>query len=139
MAASVAVNAFGTLLKRNGITVAEITDISLPELSRDTVEVTHHESPNKWRERIKILKDAGEVSLTINYIPSNSTHNASTGVLSDFANDTTNDTWTIVFPDSAGTTWSFAGAVTKFSPKAPIDGQLSADVTIQVMGQPTLA
>lgn len=139
MAASVAVNAFGTLLKRNGTTIAEVTDISAPELSRDTAEVTHHQSPNMWRERIKILKDAGEVSMSINYIPSNSTHNAATGILADFANDTTNDTWTLVFPDTAGTTWSFAGAVTKHSSKEPIDDRITADITIQVMGQPTLA
>ncbi len=139
MAASVAVNAFGTLLKRNGTTVAEVTDISAPELSRDTAEVTHHQSPGMWRERIKILKDAGEVSLSINYIPTNSTHNAAAGMLGDFANDSTNDTWTLVFSDVAATTWSFAGAITKFSPKAPIDDRLTADITIQLMGQPTLA
>lgn len=139
MAASVAVNAFGTLLKRNGTTIAEVTDISAPELSRDTAEVTHHQSPNMWRERIKILKDAGEVSMTINYIPSNSTHNVATGLLADFGNDTTNDTWSLVFPDTAATTWSFAGALTKHSVKAPIDDRLTADITIQIMGQPTLA
>jgi predicted secreted protein len=139
MAASVAVNAFGTLLKRNGTTIAEVTNIDLPELSRDTAEVTHHQSPNMWRERIKILKDAGEVSFSINYIPTNSTQNAGTGMLADFANDTTNDTWTLVFPDSAATTWTFAGAVTKFAAKAPIDDRLTADISLQVMGQPTLA
>lgn len=139
MAASVAVNAFGTLLKRNGTTIAEVTDITPPELSRDTTEVTHHESPSKWREFIKILKDAGEVSLSINYIPTNSTHNSSTGMLADFANDSTNDTWTLVFSDSTATTWSFAGMLTKFSPKAPIDDRLTADITIKVTGVPTLA
>lgn len=139
MAASVAVNAFGTLLKRNGTTVAEVTDISPPELSRKDIETTHHQSPNMWQEFMKSLKNAGEVSLSINYIPSNSTHNAATGLLGDFANDTTIDTWTLVFPDSGATTWSFAGFITKFSSKAPVDGKLTADVTLKVNGQPTLA
>jgi len=136
---SLAVNAFGTLLKRNGTTIAEVTDITPPELSRDTADVTHHQSPGAWREFIKILKDAGEVSFTINYIPTNTTHNAATGLLSDFANNTTVDAWTLVFPDTLGTTWSFNGAVTKFSAKAPVDDRLSADITLKVMGQPTLA
>jgi len=139
MAASVAVNAFGTLLKRNGTTIAEVTDITPPELSRDTAEVTHHQSPGMWREFLKILKDAGEVSLSINYIPSNTTHNAATGLLADLANDTTIDTWTLVFPDAGATTWSFAGILTKFSAKAPIDDRLTADITLKVNGVPTLA
>lgn len=139
MATSVAVNAFGTQLKYNGTTIAEITDIGIPELSRDMIEVTHHQSPAMWRERIKGLKDAGEVSITINYIPTNSTHNSAAGLLGDLANDTTNGTYTLVFPDVAATTWSFAGAISKFSGKAPIDDRLTADITIQVMGQPTLA
>lgn len=134
-----AVNAFGTLLKRNGTTVAEVNDITPPSLSRDDIEVTHHQSPSRWREFIKGLKDAGEFSMSINYIPSNSTHNASTGLLADFANDTTIDTWTLVFPDTAATTWSFPGYVKGFSPSAPIDDKLSADVTMKVAGQPTLA
>lgn len=139
MAASVAVNAFGTLLKYNGTTIAEVTNIDGPGLSRDMIEVTHHQSPAMWRERIKGLKDAGEVSLSINYIPTNSTHNSATGLLGDLANDTTNGTYTLVFPDSAGTTWSFAGAIANFEPSAPIDDRLTADITLQVMGQPTLA
>lgn len=134
-----AVNAFGTLLKRNGTTVAEVNDITPPSLGRDEIEVTHHQSPNRWREFIKGLKDAGEFSMSINYIPTNSTHNASTGLLADFANDTTVDTWTLVFPDTALTTWSFPGFMKGFAPKAPIDDKLSADVTMKVTGQPTLA
>lgn len=134
-----AVNAFGTQLKRNGTTLAEVTDISGPELSRDNIEVTHHQSPNMWREFIKGLKDAGEFSCTINYIPTNSTHNAATGVLSDFANNTTVDTWTLVFPDTLATTWSFPGFITKFSAKEPIDDRLNADLTFKVSGAPTLA
>ena len=136
---SSAVNAFGTLLKRNGTTIAEVTDITPPELSRDNIEVTHHQSPAAWREFIKGLKDAGEVSFSINYIPTNSTHNAGTGVLADLANNTTVDTWTLVFPDTSATTWSFPGFMTKFAAKAPIDDKLAADVTLKVSGQPTLA
>lgn len=139
MAASVAVNAFGTLLKRAGVTVAEVTDINPPELGRKEIETTHHQSPGMWQEFMKGLKNAGDVTFSINYIPTNSTHNAAAGVVADFANDTTNDTWTIVFPDSGATTWTFPAFVSKFSPKAPVDGKLAADITLKVTGQPTLA
>lgn len=133
------ISAFGTLLKRNGTTIAEVTDITPPGFSRDTFELTHHQSPNMWREFGKSLKDGGEVSFSINYIPTNSTHNAATGLLGDFANNSTTDTWAIVFPDTGGTTWSFPGIVTDFSPSAPIDDKLAADVTLKISGQPTLA
>lgn len=133
------INAFGTLLKRNGVTIAEVNDITPPKIARDSIELTHHQSPNAWREFIKGLKDGGEVSMTINYIPTNSTHNAATGLISDLANNTTVDTWTLVFPDTLATTWSFPGFITAFEPKAPIDDRLTADVTIKVAGQPTLA
>ena len=139
MAATAGIAGFGTLLKRSGTTVAEVTDISGPTLSRDTIDMTHHQSPNRWREFIKNVKDGGEVTFSINYIPTNATHATGTGVLADFANDTTNDTWTLVFPDSGATTWTFPGFITKFTPKEPVDDKLSADLTIKVSGQPTLA
>lgn len=137
MAASVAVNAFGTLLKRNGTTIAEVTDLGGPKLKRDDIEVTHHQSPNAWRERIKGLKDGGEVSATINYIPTNVTQNYAAGALGDF-NTNTIDTWSIVFSDVGGTTWSFPGFISGWEVKEPIDAQLSADITITITGQPTL-
>lgn len=135
---SSALNAFGTLLKRNGTTVAEVNDISGPGLSRDNIEVTHHQSANRWREFIKGLKDGGEVTFSVNYIPTNATHNVAAGMLGDFSNETTVDTWSLVFPDTGATTWSFPGFITSWEPAEPIDDKLSADVTIKVSGQPTL-
>lgn len=131
-----ALAAFGTLLKMGGTTIAEVTAITPPGLARDAIEVTHHQSPGAWRERIKGLKDGGEVTFSINYIPTDSTHNASTGILADFATDTV-DPWSVVFPD--GTTWSFPAMVTSAAPDAPIDDKLSAEITLQICGQPTLA
>lgn len=132
------ISAFGTLLKRNGTTVAEVTDIGGPGMSREDIDMTHHQSPNRWREFAKGLKDGGEVTFTINYIPTNATHNVATGVLADFANDTTVDTWSLVFPDGGATTWSFPGFITDFEPAAPIDDKLAADITIKISGAPTL-
>lgn len=133
-----AISGFGTLLKRSGVTIAEVQDISGPGLSRDTIEVTHHQSPNRWREFIKSLKDGGEITFNINYIPTDTTHKTSTGILADFANDTTIDTWSLVFPDVGATTWTFPAFVTGFEPKEPIDDRLNADITLKVAGQPTL-
>jgi len=134
-----AVNAFGTVIQMNGTEIAEVTNVGGPKLARDTIEATHHKSEDMWREFIKGLKDGGEVSLDLNFMPFNSTHNASTGILSDFADDTTIPTWTLVFPDSAQTTWTFDAIVTGFEPSEPFDDKLTASVTLKVTGKPTLA
>lgn len=139
MPASNAIHAFGTLLKRNGTTIGEVYDISGPSLSRDNVEITHHQSPGRWREKMKSLKDAGDVTFSIQYVPTEATHRLSTGILADLNTDTgALDTWSIVFPDTGATTWSFSGFIAGFEPKEPIDDRLTADVTITVSGQPTL-
>ena len=138
--ASQAVNAFGTTISKDGNEIAEVTNIGGPKLARDTLEVTHHKSTGMWREFIKGLKDGGEVSLDLNFLPFHATHNASTtGLLADFSDDTTIAAWVLTFPDSGGTTWSFNGIVTGFEPSQPFDDKLTASVTIKVTGQPTLA
>lgn len=136
-----AVNAFGTTISKDGVEVAEVTNIGGPGLARDTLEATHHKSPNMWREFIKGLKDGGEVSMDLNFMPFNSTHNASlaNGLLADFSNDTTISNFVLTFPDSGATQWSFPGIVTGFEPSQPFDDKLTASVTIKVSGQPTLA
>lgn len=135
---TLAVNAFGTTIAMDGVTIAEVTNIGGPSLARDAIDATHHTSPGAWREFIKGLKDAGEVSLDIQYIPTSTTHNTTTtGLLSDFADNTTYSTWTLTFPDT--TVWTFPGFLTAFEPSAPIDDKLTASVTIKVSGAPTLA
>lgn len=127
---------FGVDLLRNGVSIFEVVDLGGPSLSRDAVEKTHHKSPNRWREFIKGLKDGGEISITIQYDPQNATHAYSAGLLADFANDTSNPTYSVVFPD--GTTWTLPGFVTGFEPAPELDDMFTADVTIKVAGQPTL-
>lgn len=136
---TLAVNAFGTTITKDGVEIAEVTHIGGPGLARDTLEATHHKSPAMWREFIKGLKDGGEVSLDLNFLPFNTTHNAATGILSDFNNDTTIAAWVLTFPDSGATQWAFNGIVTGFEPDEPFDDKLVASVTIKVTGQPTLA
>ena len=141
-----AIAAIGTLLKGgNGAspetftTVAEVLSVSGPSMTAETIDVTNHDSANATREFLTSFKDGGEVSFSINYIPSNATHKNATGGLLDAYVNRTLRNWQLVFPTSPTTTWSFAGLITAFSPTANIDTQLMADVTIKVSGQPTLA
>jgi predicted secreted protein len=142
---SSAVFAHGTLLKAgNGAatevftTIAEVTSIGGPGLALDPIEVTNMDSTNGWREFIGGLLDGGEVSISINYLPTNATHNASNGLINDMENRTKRNLQ-LIFSDGSSTTFSFTALVTAFEPTAPVDGALTADVTLKVTGQPTLA
>lgn len=136
---------FGTLLKvgdgggpETFTAIAEIADISGPGLSHEPVQATHMQSPGAWHEYIKGLKDGGEISLDLTYLPGHATQDASTGLLKDF-NDRILRNFQLVFPDTGTTTWSFAAFITGFEPSAPKDDRLSAAVTLKISGQPTLA
>ncbi len=140
-----ALSAFGTLLKIGDgggpeafTTIAEVTDIKGPGLSMDAVEVTSHDSPNAVKEKIAGLKEVGELTFSINYVPTAATHNATTGLIRDWKNRTKRN-FQLVFPDTGATTWSFAALVTNFQPTAPVDGKLAADVTLTPAGDATLA
>lgn len=140
-----ATTGFGTILKigdgggpENFTAIAEVHDISGPSLSRDTVETTHQQSTEKWKEFIAGLKDAGEVSFDISYLPTHATHDNTTGLLKDF-DDGTLRNFELVFPDSGATTWSFSALVTGYEPTAPKEDKLTAAITLKVSGKPTLA
>jgi predicted secreted protein len=138
-----AIPAFGTKLKRgDGGTpetftdVAEVTDLSGPEMSAEEADVTTHAtgSASPWREIIPTLLDAGEVSLSLSFLPGTAGHKA---LLSDFLNRVKRN-WQIVFPDAGATTWSFSAYVMNISPAEPIDDALTAEMTLRVTGAPTI-
>jgi len=139
--ASTAVFAHGTLLKMHDgtstyTTVLEVTDISGPNLSIDAVEVTSHDSASKFREFIAGLRDAGEVSFSVNWQPAATTHGNTSGLLYVAKNGLTR-LWQLIFSDSGTTTYEFYAFITDFSPSAPIDDKLSADITLKLTGLPT--
>lgn len=139
------VHAFGTAIAWDPAggssysTIGQVRTIAAPTLTRETVDVTTHDSANMWREFIKSVKDGGEVTFGIIYDPALGTHDAGTGLLSDFAEDETIATWQLTFPDTGATVWTFPGIVTGMPVEANFDGELGAEVTIKVSGEPTLA
>ena len=50
-------------------TIAEVMNIDGPNLQQETVEVTSHDSTDRWREFIGGLKDGGEISFGLNFSP----------------------------------------------------------------------
>jgi predicted secreted protein len=116
--------------------IAEVINITGPGLARESVDVTSRDSLEQWREFIPALKDAGEVTITMNFLPGNTTQNLS-GLLGQFNADTIRD-YQIVFPGGSPT-WTFRGFLTAFEPDNPMDTQMSASATFKITGKPTLA
>ena len=140
-----ALSSFGTFLKIGDggtpeafTTISEVRDISGPSLSLDTEEVTNHDSPGGWEEFVTTILRSGEVTFDINYHPTESTHDAGTGLIADMVAKTLRN-FQLVFTDVASTTWSFAAYVTGFEPTEPVAGALSAACTLKITGQPVLA
>jgi len=93
----------------------------------DPLEMTSHDSSGN-REFIGGLFDGGEVTAEVNFMPGNATHKQ---VIADLKARTIS-TWSIVYPDAS--TYSFSALVTGFEPSAPVDGKLSATITLKVTG-----
>lgn len=113
-------------------TVAEVTNITPPALARDSVDASHEASPESWREFIPGMKDGGEMSFDINFVPGSST---TLLLLAEIEAAVGNKqvVWT------TGEIMSFAGFCTAFEPDTPIDDKMTASVTYKVSGKPTLA
>lgn len=136
---------FGALLKIGDgggteafTTIAEVSNISGPNLKLDTVEVTSHSSSGAWREKIATLLDGGDVTFDIFFAPTGATHSQTSGLLKDMKNRTKRN-FTLTFPNTGATVWTFPAYVSSFQPSAPVDGALTASLTLTIAGAPTLA
>lgn len=140
-----AISSFGTLLKigdgegsESFTAIAQVMDISGPEQTLGTQEVTPQTAPNGAKVYIPTLLDGGDVSMDINYEPAGATHDQTTGLIKD-QTDRTLRNFELVFPDTGTTTWSFSAFVTKFAPTAPVEGALTASITLKISGLPSIA
>lgn len=116
--------------------IANVTDISGPSRSRESIDVTAHDSPNKYREYIKGLKDGGDVELTINYDPNSTTH---TSLDADFEEDSLHTYQVLLLPGTATEhTWEFSGMITDLGDAFPTDDKMERTVTVKISGKPTL-
>lgn len=135
-------DAFGTQFLRDtdGVgtfeVIASVQEISGPSREREAIEVTAHDSADQYREFVKGLKDGGEVTLTLNYDPNETTHE---DLDSDFEEKDNRDYQVIIFPDTAEEhTWDFEALITALGDEFPHDDKMSREVTVKISGKPTL-
>jgi predicted secreted protein len=78
--------------------VGEITNLGKSGAKADTVDVTNMQSPNGFREFISGLREAGEVSCTVNLVVGDDTQDSVEGLFE--TGERRN--WRIVVPPAAG-------------------------------------
>lgn len=108
--------------------IAEVFEITPPSDTIDTVDASHMASPNATREFIFGLRDPGEASFEMAFIP---------GSESDELIQTVRDSrqsvsCRITFPNQV--TWTFTGVLTGYEPAVPLDDRMTASVTFKVSG-----
>ncbi len=135
MARSDARHSFGTILARDGNTIAEISRINGLELSADTIDVSHLNSDDGYREFVQGMRDGGEVSLEGSFIPSDTA--GQFGLLTDFNAGTLQD-FVMTFPTAMATTWTFTAIVTGFNTGVAENEKVTFNASMKVSGKPVL-
>lgn len=109
-------------------------DLEGPQVKREVLDVTDHDSPSGYKEKLGTLIDPGTVKFTVNYLPTDVTHQhmialAQSGAIIN---------WRYLMVDVGASFFDFAGFVSVFGPpKGPVSGVYEAPFEITVTGAVT--
>lgn len=126
----------GAQLAIGGTTVSELTNISLPEMNADDIDVTTHNSSDYFREFIKGLTDAGAITVEgyFNYTDYGTLY-AMTSTLSLYSA-------TINIPstpsDASATQWLANVYLSSLTGGIPFDDKIDFSASLKITGKPTL-
>lgn len=119
----------------DAVKIAELTDISSPDLDADEYDVTSHDSTGGFEEILMGIKRTGVVNLTGFFVPSDPGQQA---LMAAYLAGTEH-AFIIRFPTALATEWTFQGLVKKpVSTSAPVDGAIPFEAEVRVTGQPSL-
>ena len=122
--------ASGTVIMSGTETICEVVSFDGPNLSSEQIDVSSMGTLG-WRCYVQGISDAGELSMTLNFLPTAESHEDLVCGLGDGTND-----YSIVFPDAASTTWTFEAFVSQFGVSGSFDGKLEATATLKLTGKP---
>jgi predicted secreted protein len=130
----------GTKLTWDTVDIAELSNISGPSQSADTIDLTSHDSADSYREFVAGLRDGGEISFDGNLITTDST--GQIAMHTDFQAGSTK-VWIIKFPAWVTSSHEYpqitgSGICTGFEVSFPDDDKISISGKIKVTGKPTL-
>ncbi len=113
-------------------TVGQVASIGPPGPQRDVIEVDDLDPTDEIKKKVLGLIDAGEVSLTINFDPENSGHQAIEAAFYSGAKQSCK----IKYPSNKG--YTFDAYVTGWAPQEITAGDvLQAEATFTVVSKPT--
>jgi len=133
--ASKAISGVGTKFRRWNktlaawVALAEINSIQGPGKSRDSIDVTSLDSTGGYREKITGFRDAGQMTLTMNF-----TRDSYDIMDDDFETDEA-QFYEIILPDPENSTIEFEGYVSEIGLGIPTDDKITVDVTIEITGR----
>jgi hypothetical protein len=111
--------------------IAEVKSVRGPSLSAGTIDVTTFES-NRQREFISSLRDGGQVSFAVNYLP-NALGTGHQAIIND-QRDGNRRNFELRFDDTRTTTLAFSGVVTGCEITAELEQAVQANITVKVSG-----
>ena len=138
--------AFGTLLQIGALnsspetytSIANIGDISGPDLTVEDADVTSHTQGFPWHVLVPCLIKPGAVTFPLFFIPYNIVGDAgsgSPGGIIDVAIARQMRNWRIQFPTANEDAWYFTAFISKMGMKAPVKGVLTSETTLTLSGQ----
>lgn len=110
-------------------TISEITSIKGPGMKRDTIDVTSLDSVDGYKEFIAGMREAGTISLGMNFSRANFDL-----MKEDFESEDLQN-YEIILPDDDLTSFEFTGLVTELPLNVTVKDAVSMDVTIQISGK----
>lgn len=122
-----ATEGFGTTVDLNSVAVAELLSVSGPSIAGETIDTTHMESADGYREKIPGLVDAGQLELEVQYVK------AQTNTIKALLRQTI--PFVVTFPD--GSTFSGNGHITALSTEVPLEDKITQTITLDITGNPT--
>jgi predicted secreted protein len=121
----------GSQFALGSTTVTEVTNISFPGISSDTLDTTTHNTTDYFRTFVKGLSDGGEIAVegNMNYTDYNTLYTAATSQSAQTA--------TIVVPTSPSSSrWQASVFVTGLEGGSPHDDLIDFSSTLKVSGKP---
>lgn len=118
------------------VAIAQVRDVDGPEMLTEAIEATCHNDSglNNHRDYVPGLNDLGDVTFELAYDEAQASHtwlrSSARSAFKDFR---------VVHPDTGGTVWTFKAMTTSLSTKFPVDGLMTADVTMKAKGDITFS
>jgi len=122
--------------------IGGILDISGPSFSRDVLDTTNHSSPEDFKESIVTRWDGNEVTFDLQWRAGNTNHQFLTNQITTSVAADDPKTYVLRFPAAkAQAQWctiTFTAHLSNFATGLPVEGVVTASVTLRVTGKPVI-